>query len=153
MGKRIAGEACRLVNIAINAAAGLQKLLRTLAEWLGENPDDVTVTANVQFDNTPLTPQDILYLQQLATQGGPISDESVHMNIVRSGLSELTYEDEMEKIKTQEPRLALSGLPVDAPLDPLQQQAKDHADQRMANEQDLHDNPPPPDAKKPGAKK
>lgn len=131
MGKRMAGESCKLINIATTAARGLQTMLRMLAEWMGEDPEAVIVTANTEFDFKPLTPKDLLDLQAFATAGGPISDESIHINVQRSGLTDMEYEDEQEKIDSQEPRLALSGLPVDAPLDPLQQQTADHADERL----------------------
>lgn len=156
MGKRMAAESCKLVNVAQNAAAGLQSLLRILATWMGEDPEAVIVTANTEFSNSPLAPQDLLYLQQFKTAGGPISDESMHMNVVRSGLSDKTYEDEQSAIDEETPRVDLSGAPLGAPLNPLQDQQKKHADARLQMDQQAAKDAKAAaakDAKKPGAKK
>lgn len=156
MGQRMAAESCKLVNIAQNAAAGLQALLRILATWLGENPDEVVVTANTEFSNKPLLPADLLQLQQFKTAGGPISDESIHMNVTRSGLSDMTYEDEQGKIDEETPRIDLSGAPLGAPLNPLQDQQMQHADEHLKMDKQAAKDQKAADkaaAKKPGAKK
>ena len=132
MGKRMAAESCKLINVAETAALGLQKALRMIAEWMGLDPEEVTVTANTEFSYTPLTPKDLLDLQSFKTAGGPISDESIHINVKRSGLSDKDYEAENEAIAEEEPRIDHGGAPLDAPLDPMQQQTLDHAEERLA---------------------
>ena len=134
MGKRMAAESARLINIAQTAAVGLQSLLRIIAEWMGEDPLKVVVTPNKEFSFKPLTPADMNQLQAFKTAGGPISDESIHTNLVRSGLTDLDYEDEQVKMGEEEPRIDLTGAPVNAPLNKVQQQAFDHADERMEME-------------------
>lgn len=156
MGKRMAGESCRLINIATTAAMGLQQILRILAEWLGENPESVLVSPNIDFTNEVLSPADLLALQQFKTAGGPLSDESMHMNVARSGLTDKTYEDEQTAIDGETPRIDLSGAPLGAPLNPLQDQQKKHADVRLQMDQQAAKDQKAADAKaakKPGAKK
>ena len=141
LGKRMAGSNASLRSVAMSCAMGLQTILRSIAIWMGEDPEVVVVTPNLEFSETKLTPQDIVHLQTVATAGGPISDEAIHYNIKRSGLSPFEYTEETEKIDAQEPRVDLSGGLVGAPLDPatetdveIKKDAHEHG-KKMSEEQ------------------
>lgn len=122
MDKRQAGESTQLINIAITGALALQSILRSIAMWMGEDPETVVVTPNKEFTYERLTPQDLLFLQQGKTAGLPISDESIHENVQRSGYTDKDYEDEKAAIDQEEPRIDATGVPLNAPLSPIQNQ-------------------------------
>ena len=56
---RLGNQTSLLHLIAINSAAGLEKALRNVALWTGEDPEAVTVTPNLEFFDEPITPQEI----------------------------------------------------------------------------------------------
>lgn len=139
--KRMAGSNASLRSVALSCAMGLQTILRSIAIWMGLDPEQVTVVPNLEFSETKLTPKDIVDLQTVATAGGPVSDETVHYNLKRSGLTPFEYEEENKKIEEQEPRVDLSGGLVGAPLDPatqadveIKQDAHEHG-KKMSEEQ------------------
>lgn len=117
MQKRLSGETCTLMDIALTAAAGLQRILRDIAEVMGINPEEVEVEPNIQFSDSPLTPQDLVHLQTFKNAGGPLSDISMHDNVRKAGLTDMTYEEENEAIAEEEPRIDASGMLAGLPLD------------------------------------
>jgi hypothetical protein len=124
MKTRIAGETASLTTIAKTCAFALQTLLRSIAVWMGADPEKVIVKPNLNFSFTKLTPKDLLDLQTGKNQGLPISEESVHDNVRKSGLTELQYDEETEKLDSEEPRLP--AMTAQAELD---QETQDQAAQ------------------------
>lgn len=59
---RLGSQNSLLYMIAMNSAAGLEKALRNVAIWLGEDPTKVTVTPNLEFFDQPLTAQELTAL-------------------------------------------------------------------------------------------
>lgn len=59
---RLGNQASLLYLIAMNSAAGLEKALRNIALWMGEDPTKVTVTPNLEFFDQPLTAQELTAL-------------------------------------------------------------------------------------------
>lgn len=56
---RMDSQHSALKSIAMNSSAGLERALKNLATWVGANPDDVSVTPNLEFFNQTLTGADI----------------------------------------------------------------------------------------------
>lgn len=119
MATRIAGQTASLTSIALTAASALQQSLRSIATWMGLDPEEVIVTANRKFAITKLTPKDLLDLQSFKVAGGPIDDEDVHTNGRRSGFISKSYEDTLEGIANEEPRIDNTGMIAGLPLNPL----------------------------------
>lgn len=80
---RMMAQTANLTQIAITAAYGLESILKQCAEWLGADPDKVSVTPNLDFVNTKMMGQDFVQLQQARAMHLPLCDESVH-NLLRS---------------------------------------------------------------------
>lgn len=102
---RVAAQTATLPQVALTGAAGLEKVLRDLAEWLGDNPEDVVVTPNLEFTDAS---GDGLTLTQIITAkglGAPISDKSIHAWMVEQGFTAETYDDELALLNEEEPRL------------------------------------------------
>jgi hypothetical protein len=133
MQTRVAGQTASLLSIAHTVAEALQRGLRFIAEIMGENPEDVKVTPNTEFSAAKLAPKDLLDLQSAKNSGLPITEESVHQNIKRAGLTDKSYEDEKAQLDEEEPRIDMTGALNGAPMN-----AKDQAEMDAAAEQTKH---------------
>ena len=74
----MASQTATLPQIATAGAAGLEKVLRDLAEWLGDNPLDVVVTANLEFSDSIGDGVTLNQLVDAKIKGVKLSDESIH---------------------------------------------------------------------------
>lgn len=98
---RIKSQTAMLIDIARNAAAGLEVVLRYAAEWAGLNTDDVQVVPNIEFTNNSLEGQELLALMNAKSMGAPLSLKSIHTNLLERGLTDFDYETEMEEIENE----------------------------------------------------
>lgn len=137
MSTRIAGQTASLNSIATTAAFALQSVLRSIAEWMGLNPDDVKVTPNKDFTYKKLTPKDLLDLQGFKNSGGPITEESVHLNTKRAGLTDMDYEDEKEQLDQEEPRIDMTGGLVGTEPNPMDQEKLDMEQANAEHQQQM----------------
>lgn len=60
------------------------RILRTMAEWSGANPDEVDVTFNKEFIEVMMSPEDVLKLVA-SWQQGAISEDVLWWNLQRGG--------------------------------------------------------------------
>lgn len=112
MNKRITSQTASLNQIVLAGAAGLENILKKIAVWMGLNPDDVRVEPNVEFVDYDISGQDWAQLMTAQTLGLPLSRKSVHRNLQERGLTNMTFEEEMEAIR-QEGREPLRTNPAD----------------------------------------
>lgn len=116
---RVAAQAATLNAIAKTGAAALEQILKAAAVWLKADPEKVKVTANDEFTDQQLLAADLVQLQTAKTLGAPISEETIHDIMLQRGMTQLTYEEEMEKIAEEAPVMGTGttagGNPV---LDP-----------------------------------
>jgi hypothetical protein len=80
----------------------LEDILKTCAEWMGENPDEVKVTPNKEFGESPLTGQTMVEMATARTLGFPISAKSLHDLARKRKITALTFEEEMAASKLEE---------------------------------------------------
>lgn len=99
---RIAARTADLNQIAMTGAAGLEKLLKICAEWMGENPEEVKVEPNLEFGDHILTGQSMVEMQTARNLGYPISARSLHQVAFDRGLTKLSFEEEEQKAKDEE---------------------------------------------------
>lgn len=102
---RVAAQTATLPQIAQAGAAGLLKVLRDLAEWLGDNPDDIVVKPNLEFTDSSGNGQTLQQIVTSKVQGAPISDESIHAWMVKEGFTTKTYNEELVAIVNEEPKV------------------------------------------------
>ena len=95
---RVAARTATLNQLALTGAYGLAQLLKMMARWMGANPDEVTVTPNLDFADDELAAKTIVEWMSAKTMGAPISLETIHENLRRRELTSLTFEEEMAKI-------------------------------------------------------
>lgn len=98
---RIKSQTAMLIDIARNAAAGLEVVLRYAAEWAGLNPNDVQVVPNVEFTDNSLEGQELLAIMNAKSMGAPLSLKSIHTNLLERGLTDFDFETEMEEIENE----------------------------------------------------
>jgi len=99
---RIAARTADLNQIALTGAAGLERLLKICAEWIGANPEEVKIEPNLEFGDVQLTGQNMVEMQTSRNLGFPISARSLHQVAYDRGLTKLTFEEEMARAKEEE---------------------------------------------------
>lgn len=98
---RIAAQTASLTQIAITGAKGLESVLKSVARWVGADPEQVKVTPNMEFGDLQIDSQDIGFLMAAKLQGFPISKESLHQIAVEKRLTTMTFEDETATIEEE----------------------------------------------------
>ena len=107
---RVAAQTATLPLIAKTGAAGLEKVLKSLARWYGANPDEVVVKPNLEFTEADLNGQTLVQILQAKGLGAPISQESIHEYMAEQGFTRQTYEEELERISNEEPASDSSNI-------------------------------------------
>ncbi|WBM40030.1 DUF4055 domain-containing protein [Alcaligenes faecalis] len=92
---RAASQTATLTSIAQTSAAGLERALRNIAKWIGEDPEKVVVTPNLEFFDRSITAQDIQALV-VAWQVGAMSHRALFDKLQQGGVihEDRTYEEE-----------------------------------------------------------
>lgn len=121
--RRQAMRQVTIKSLVINAAHGMETMLRDFALMQGLNPEEVTFEANLDFAEPLMTGQELRELIQAKTLGAPISNESLHDLMRRRQLVHREFGQELSLIKSETP---LVEPPV-APTDPNSQQQQKKA--------------------------
>lgn len=106
---RVAAQTATLPLIAKAGAAGLEKVLKSLARWYGANPDEVVIKPNLEFTESDLNGQTLVQILQAKGLGAPLSYESIHSYMAEQGFTRQTYEQEIEKILNEQPGDDVNG--------------------------------------------
>lgn len=123
---RIAAQTATLVHIALSGAAGLERILRLGAEWMGLNPEEVSVVPNLDFADDELVGKEIVDWLTAKSLGGPVSQKTIHSLMRRHEITDMTLEEELDEISKEvplvevlpdgddddEPKLDADGNPV-----------------------------------------
>lgn len=104
---RLAAQTANLNQIAATSGEGLERALKQIAIWLGEDPNSVKVTANSEFTNAASNSQELVYLMTARSLGAPLSLQSIHTNLKDKGFTSFEYEEEMKLVKKEGP----NGVP------------------------------------------
>lgn len=100
---RIAAQTATLVHIALAGAAGLERTLRMAAEWMGLNPDEVSVTPNLDFADDELVGKEIVDWLTAKSLGGPVSTKTIHNLMRKHEITDMTLEEELDEISNEVP--------------------------------------------------
>lgn len=95
---RVAGKAFTLADVAHTGAAGLQAVLRKVAEWGDMDPNEVVIEPNTDFTNEVASGADMKAWQEFRMLGGPLSARSIHERLRRLGITDKDYEQELEEL-------------------------------------------------------
>jgi len=102
---RVSAQTATLTEIALTGAGGLQEILRTAAEWMGEDPEAVTITPNLDFVAEGMTGKGLSDLMTAKMLGAPISMATIHSLMVAGEMTEKEFEEEMALLLAEEPIL------------------------------------------------
>lgn len=102
--RRMTSKSATLTEIAIAGAAGLEKILRIAAVWMGQNPNDVIVTPNLDFNDDEIDPAAANDWMSAKHQGLPLSMLSIWQKLKEGELTEFeTLEEELAQIEQEMP--------------------------------------------------
>lgn len=114
---RMAARTADMTQIALAGGAGLEEILKIVADWMGEDPEEVKITPNLEFGDSALSGQNMVEYQTARNLGFPMSAKTMHRGLVKHGLTELTYEEELEQAKKEKGTLFGKQEPI-APANP-----------------------------------
>lgn len=99
---RVRGQHSLIRNVAVTAAAGLERVLRNIAIWAGLDPKQVVVKPNLDFVDYSLTAQEVTALVA-GWQSGAYSKKTLFENFKRADMisAERTFEEEQELIEAE----------------------------------------------------
>ncbi|TDR34676.1 uncharacterized protein DUF4055 [Aquamicrobium defluvii] len=100
---RLGNQTSTLKTVLLTASAGLEKALKNLAVWMGEDPNKVVVTPNVDFFDHTVTAQEIDAIVR-GWQAGAYSWRSAFSRLQKGGVipEDRTPEEELEMIDQDE---------------------------------------------------
>lgn len=114
---RAASQTATLTSIAQTSAAGLERALRNIAIWIGEDPEKVRVTPNLEFFDRSISAQDVQALVA-AWQAGAMSHRALFDKLQQGGVihEDRSYEDEEAEISDGD--VGLSSFVGQSPIIP-----------------------------------
>ena len=98
---RVSARTADMNQIVDTSAAGLESILKVCAQWINEDPDEVSVKPNKEFGEAPLTGQTMVEIATAKNLGWPISQRSMHELSVRRRVTVRSYEEEQEEAKKE----------------------------------------------------
>jgi len=104
---RVSASTATLTQIAITGAFGLQSLLRILARWMGADAEAVIVTPHLDFVASAGS-KTIVELTTAKTLGAPLSWETIHERAQEEGVTEISFEEEKERLMAESEDEALN---------------------------------------------
>lgn len=96
---RLAAQTATLTQIALAGARGLEEILKIAAVWVGANPDEVTVEANLDFSAGDMSAEEMKYMAQVKMLGGLLTFRDQHKYLVDKNFTKFTYEELIEEMK------------------------------------------------------
>ncbi len=99
---RLGAQTASMTQIAQSSAQGLERILKTIATWMGADPNAVKVTPNLEFGELPVNITDLTQLMSARLLGAPLSKKSIHQVFVNKRLTNMSFEDEIEQIKEED---------------------------------------------------
>jgi len=117
---RVAAKTTTLHDVAKTSAAGLERILRQCAVWVGANPDEVHVYPNTDFVEDTVSGQDVAQLIEARAQGLPLSMQSMHEWLQKNEFTDISWEEERGRIAEEADMLADLRVADPAPTAPAQ---------------------------------
>lgn len=98
---RVSARTASLHQIALAGAEGLQQLLRSMAIWVGADPEKVIITPNTDFADDEVTGQDAVQWMSAKSLGLPLSLRSVHTWLKEKDVTKMEFEEELSEIEKE----------------------------------------------------
>ncbi len=102
---RVAASTATLKTIALTGAAGLERILKLCAKWVGAAPDESQVIPNLDFTQETPSPELARELGEAKKTGAiPLSARSIHKWLEAKNYTKLTFEEELEQLSAEKAR-------------------------------------------------
>lgn len=98
---RVAARTTTIQQIAVAAGAGLEQCLKLAAQWVGEDPDEVSVVPQTDFADANVAGASLLAFMQAKQLGLPLSLRSLHRMMQLNDLTEMDFDEENEQIEEE----------------------------------------------------
>lgn len=98
---RVAARTTTISSVAQAAGAGLEQALKFCAEWVGEDPDEVSVEPTTDFADQTVAGAALLAFMQAKQLGLPLSLRSMHRMMKLNDMTEMDFEEENEQIEEE----------------------------------------------------
>lgn len=115
---RLRAHTSSLTQVALTGAQALEMTLKHAAMFKGLNPEEVEVIPQLDFDDIKVSGDEINKLIDAKLKGAPLSQKSIHKVMVTSGISEMTYEDELKEIEDEDDSLIPQRNPSQPGFEP-----------------------------------
>jgi len=114
---RVAARTTTISSVAQCGGQGLEQILRFCAEWIGEDPDEVSVEPTTDFADQTVAGAALLAFMQAKQLGLPLSLRSMHRMMQMNDMTEMDFEEENDQI--EEEAQSMLGLMVGPQLTPV----------------------------------
>lgn len=98
---RVAARTATLNQIAMAGAFGLESILKIHAEWIGADPEQVSVDPNLDFADDGLESKTLVEWMTAKGLGAPISLKSIHDQMRDKDLTQLEFEEELAQLEAE----------------------------------------------------
>jgi hypothetical protein len=111
---RVAARTTTITQIAVAAGAALENALKLAAQWVGEDPDEVSVQPQTDFADQNVQGASLLAFMQAKQLGLPLSLRSIHRMMQLNDMTDMDFDAENDQI--MEEAESLVGEMVHGPL-------------------------------------
>lgn len=101
-----------IIELALNSAETLEMALKMAADWIGADPDEVSVPADTELAERMLDAPTMATLLSMWLQGA-ISKETFHYNLKRGGVTQMGFEEEEQAIEDEGLKTGLESAEPD----------------------------------------
>ena len=98
---RVAARTTTISAIAQAAGAGLENALKQCAVWVGEDPNEVSVTPQTDFADQNVAGAALLAFMQAKQLGLPLSLKSLHRMMHLNDMTEMDFDTENQQIEDE----------------------------------------------------
>jgi hypothetical protein len=98
---RVAARTTTISAVAQAAGAGLEQALKMCAVWVGEDPDEVSVTPQTDFADQNVAGAALLAFMQAKQLGLPLSLKSMHRMMQLNDMTEMDFDEENDQIEEE----------------------------------------------------
>lgn len=98
---RVAARTTTISSVAQAAGAGLEQALKFAAQWVGEDPEEVSVEPTTDFADQTVAGAALLAFMQAKQLGLPLSLRSMHRMMKLNDMTEMDFEEENAQIEEE----------------------------------------------------
>ena len=98
---RVAARTTTISSVAQCSGAGLEQALKFCAQWVGEDPEEVSVEPTTDFADQTVAGAALLAFMQAKQLGLPLSLRSMHRMMKLNDMTEMDFEEENWQIEEE----------------------------------------------------